>query len=145
MGLAPPLFKNMNAAVKTLTFAARWPNIALWGVVVLHWSGGGFRAEYVSGSERQSGSHWSYDFLIQANDLPHPLTFDDVINSLLVAPFVTAFQSCVATLSSCFASIPELPDGTPADELAVVVGPNDCGQWCLFRTPAVDHDAYWTP
>ena len=135
----------MSAAVKSLTFASRWPNIALWGVVVLHCPAGGFRAEYVSGSERQAGSLWTYDFLIQANDLPAGVTFDQIINSFLVAPFVTAFAPCVATQSSCFASIPELPNGTPADELAVIVGPNDCGQWCVYRITAADHDPYWTP
>lgn len=138
----------MLSAVKTLTFATRWPNIALWDIVVLHCPAGGFRAEYISGSERQNPdtpSQWTYDFMIQANDLPAGVTFDQIINSFLVTPYVTQFSPCVATQSNCFAAIPELPNGTPAEELAVIVGPDACGRWCVYRTTAADHDPYWTP
>lgn len=135
----------MASAVKTLTFAVRWPDIPLWGVVNLYTAHGPFRAEYVSGSERQVSSNWAYDFLIFSDDLPAPLTLDDIVNSVIIAPFVEAYAPCTPVLSNCFAAIPALPDDVPATEIAVIVGPNDCGKWCVYRAPAADHDPYWTP
>jgi len=98
------------------------------------------------GSERlNDDTTWSYDFVIQAADLPGGVTFDDIKNSFLVSPFVTAFAPCAPVLSNCFGSIPVLPDGYQANELICVVGPNDCGKWCLYRVTATDHDPYWNP
>lgn len=135
----------MASAVKTLSFASRWTNIALWHVVSLHATAGAFRAEYVSGSERMIGSAWAYDFLIYSGDLPSPLTLADVVNGLLVAPFVTAFAPCDPAITTCFESVPALGVGEQY-QLMVVVGPNDCGQWCMKRTNAPDqytHGGTW--
>jgi hypothetical protein len=135
----------MDTAVKQLYFAVRWPNIAVWRVVNLFTVDGPFRAEYVSGSEfLDTSGNWNYSFLVQQVDLPSPLTLDDIINTIIISPFVEAYAPCDPVLSNCFAAIPELPDGQTDYEVAVVIGPNDCGKWCVYRTPPEDHDPYWT-
>ena len=135
----------MSSAVKTLSFVTRWPNIPLWNVVTLTLTQGNCRAEYVSGSERQVSSNWLYDFLVQSADLPAGATLDDVRESNLVSPFVAAASPCNPPAVTCFASVPELGEGENY-KLAVIVGPNDCGQWCLKQTAAPDqyeHGGTW--
>lgn len=135
----------MPSQVKTLTFVSRWEDIPLWRVVNLVCPAGNIRAEYQPGTEIQIGSTWQYQFVIQEADLPAGVTFDQIINSFLVTPFVTQVDPCVPTQSSCFDSLPVLGVGEHY-KLAVVVGPSACGTWCLKQTPAPDqyeHGGTW--
>lgn len=126
----------MASAVKTLTFASRWDNIPLWGIVLLYTSEGTIRAEYANASEREvSGGNWAYDFLIHEEDLPGALTLDDVDDNAIIAPFVEEMVPCAAAPSSCFSDLPLVEGDDIGDEILVPVFDQTCGVWCLARAP----------
>lgn len=122
----------MASATKTLSFASRWTDIPVWGIVNLITAEGDIRAEYLNASERQSGGTWQYDFLIHEDDLPGSLTLDDVENDLLTTPFVEAFAPCVPVRSRCFDDLPFV-EADGYDEIIVPVFNEECGVWCLGR------------
>ena len=123
----------MASAVKTLSFASRWDNIPLWGIVNLHTSEGAVRAEYVNASEREtSGGAWNYDFLIHEEDLPGSLTLDDIENDAIISPFIEEYEPCEAAPTSCFSDLPFV-EADEYDEILVPVFDEQCGTWCLGR------------
>lgn len=122
----------MPSAVKSLSFASRWTDIPVWGIVNLKTSQGDIRAEYLNASERQSGSAWQYDFLIHEDDLPGTLTLDDVENDLLISPFVEAFAPCTPVRTRCFDDLPFV-EADEYDEIIVPVFNEECGVWCIGR------------
>lgn len=122
----------MASAVKTLTFASRWDNIPLWGIVLLSTAEGTIKAEYVNASQREASGIWSYDFLVFSDDLPGSLTLDDVREENLIAPFVEEFAPCEAAPSSCFSDLPFV-EADAFDEILVPVYNEECGTWCLGR------------
>lgn len=124
----------MASAVKTLTFASRWDNIPLWGIVNLFTAEGEFRAEYVNASERENtpAGTWSYDFLIHEDDLPGALTLDGIDDDAIIAPFVEEMVPCEAAPSSCFSDLPFV-EAAAYDEILVPVFDETCGVWCVGR------------
>jgi hypothetical protein len=130
----------MAGAVTSLTFATRQADIAVCGVVNLHFIEGTCRAEYVSGTELHNDGVWAYQFLIQEEDLPGSMTLADATNCNIVAPYWTCLtedeeaeeeEACAIRTVRCFDSIPTIETLTADDRVAIFRHDIECDTFCL--------------
>lgn len=130
----------MAGAVKTFTFAARQPEIAECGVVFLKFTEGDLRAEYLSGSEvKNEDGTWSYQFLIQEDDLPAGLTLDEAASCNVIAPYWSCVteeeeeegDDCQYRTIRCFDDIPIIEGFGENDMIPILQHDEDCDTWCL--------------
>lgn len=124
------LFILCGCMVKRLPFNFRFPLVPAWGLVNIHTGIGIVRAEYIPNSETKlTGTAWSYDFKILAEDIPAPGDFDC---DDLIEPYITAFSNN-ASCPSCFSL--EQVDIAGVSHVATLVL-NQCGgKACLVMTP----------
>lgn len=135
----------MAGETKTITFALRQDDIPACGVVNLKFTGGDLRAEYVSGSEVDNGTSWSYDFWVQEEDLPGSMTLDDVLTANVIEPLwscksdddaVVEDETCIARNISCFEGLPVITELAEGDFVGILRFNGDCGTHCLvLMTP----------
>lgn len=133
----------MAGAVKTLSFASRQPGIAECGVIFLQTDLGPVRAEYLPGSEtKQDEGYWSYQFLIQEDDLNGGQTLADIKNCNIVDPFWECNNCCgdeedeedeCASVRriGCFDNIEIIEALGENDYVAVLRHDEDCDVFCL--------------
>jgi len=131
----------MAGALRTLKFATRQADIPVCVVVNLKFAEGDLRAEYISGSEVQTGDGaWAYAFLINELDLPGALTLADVQNCNIISPFwecpeasAPSEDECPARQIICFNAVDEIEDLGANDYISVLHFDETCDQWCLRR------------
>lgn len=134
----------MAGAVKIITFAERQPGIPeCGGVVYLKFTEGDVRAEYLSGSELKDDDlgTWSYQFLVQADDLVGSLTFNDIKNCNLIEPYWDCVSSCCddeqedeceeVRRIGCFENIEIIETLGENDYAAVLRHNEECDTFCL--------------
>lgn len=131
----------MAGATKTITFASRQADIPACGVVNLKFTGGDVRAEYVSGSEVDNDTSWSYDFWVQEEDLPGSMVLDDVQTSGVIAPLwsckatddaVVVDETCKARSITCFEGVPVITELAEGDFVGVFRFNGECGTYCIY-------------
>ena len=130
----------MAGALKTISFVSRQADIALCRVVNLKFTEGDLRAEYVPASEVHGDGQWSYQFLVQEEDLPGGLTLDDVVNPNLIEPYWACFEAdvideeedeCQLRAVRCFDDVPIITSLEETDYVAIMRHNVECDSWCL--------------
>lgn len=131
----------MAGAVKTLTFTERQTGIAPCGVVFLHTDLGPVRAEYLSGSELKVDTGWSYQFLIQEEDLNGGQLLTDIQNCNIVDPFWECNDCCgddededdceAVRRIGCFDNIEIIEELGDNDFVAILRHNEECDVYCL--------------
>lgn len=89
----------MSKHLKTLTFVNRQQIVPTCRWITLHTALGDVLGEYVNGSEQLLGvaegqPKWQYGFWIDEEDLPGNLTEDQICNSILIEPYLSAAEKC---------------------------------------------------
>lgn len=131
----------MAGAVKTIKFATRQAEIRSCDLVNLKVSAGNVPSEYIPGSElHNDDGTWSYQFLIQEEDLPGSTTLQDINECALVEPFWACAEAdeeeeeaeeCATRSITCFDALEVIETLAEGDMVAIVRHDEECDTYCL--------------
>lgn len=124
--------------IKKFTFTGRQELIPAWRLVLIHFSDGDVRAEYVSASEEVTpDNNWSYEFLVQSSDASAVAPTEEdlfaLCNSDLVEPYVTRYEDGCNISPSVFVNLQTVDSSIPTNVLAAVA--NECGNTQMVLAP----------
>lgn len=146
----------MSATVKSITFATRQSGIPACDSVIINFTFGEVRCQYVGQSEVQtSAGTWRYDFYVHEEDLAGAMTLADFQGCNVVAenPWwcdqvegeEPEENDCPARLIKCFVGVEILENLENEMYLGVLEYDETCDTFCLKAYPASDFLPEATP